>query len=314
MKKIILAYRRVNFVFQLLDSLNKFNELKDVIVFHDGLRSSADLNEKMQHMSTRSEIINYAHANKNVDVRIYKNNIGLTKNLFRIMYDLDESSRNVIIFEEDKLPTENGLTFLKSHADKFDARFLLDTLPLAKYHVPQISPIFTMHTLGGNIVMGPELIEAAENIYFGHNKYEEDFNRNLRNYLQLFSRNRLVMNLAVRKLTKIYRWGLTSQDRPDGLLGYTLFVIGGMKLTPGASESLDISDMSTFGKNVNSRNQYSERVCRNQQILYNEEELCKNCEILGIESRANLSIIRSIRNSAEFRTSSLIKKFNLHIK
>jgi hypothetical protein len=282
------------------------NELNDVVIFHDGLRNTADTIEKWQHEKTRTELKNYAIASKYVDLKMYKNNIGLTKNLFRVMYDLGESVRNVIIFEEDKLPTQNGIKFLNAQSTKFDSHFLLDTLPLAKFHEPKISSLNTLQTRGGNIVLGPSLFDTAKAIYLGSNKFESQFRENLKNYLSLFTHNRLALSAAMKSLTKIYDWGLTSKDRPDGLLGYTLFVIGGMKLTPGASESLDISDLSTLGKNVNTRNENSERICTKRTVIFNERELCENCEVLGIESRTSLSIVKSIKNSVKYRVKKAL--------
>jgi hypothetical protein len=301
LKKIILAYRRLNFVYQLLDSLVNLNEFNDVIIFHDGLRETADPLEKLQHDRCRSELINYAQTNKNLDIKTYKNNIGLTSHLFRILQDMGESTRNVIIFEEDKLPTKKGINFLKNQSPIFDSNSLLDTLPLAKYHSPEITSMATLQSRGGNLVIGPELFTSAKDLYYGKKKYEDDFDLNLNKYLSTFANNRLALHAAKKKLKQIYSWGVYSQDRPDGLLGYTLFVVKGVKFTPGSSESIDISEFSKFGKNVNTSNENAERVCCLKKILFNKRELCENCERIGIQSRTGLSVPEIFRNSIKYR-------------
>jgi hypothetical protein len=301
LKKIILAYRRLDFVFKVLDSLVGLNEFDDVVIFHDGLRETANVLEKSQHDRCRSELTNYARTHKNLDVITYKDNIGLTYNLFRCLQDIAEITSNVIIFEEDKLPTKAGMDFIKNQSPIFDSKSLLDTLPLAKYHSPQITNMATLQSGNGNIVIGPELFSSAKDIYCKQNKYEKDFDLNLNKYLTLFTSNRLALYAAKKKLKQIYSWGVYSQDRPDFLLLYTLFVVKGVKLTPGSAESIDISALSTYGKNVNTSNESTERVCCLKKIVFNQRELCETCERVGIQSRSGLSITELFRKSIEYR-------------
>ncbi len=301
MKKIILAYRRLNFVFKVLDSLIRLNEFDDIVIIHDGLRETADLLEKSQHDTCRRELINYTQSNKNLDIITYKDNIGQTNHMFRYIQDIGESTRKVIIFEEDKLPTKEGMIFLKNQSPIFDSNSLLDTLPLVKYHSPQVKNIATLQSGGGNLVIGPELFTSAKDLYYGQNKWEDDFDLNLNRYLSIFTSNRMALYAAKKKLKQIYSWGLSSQERPDYLLLYTLFVVNGVKLTPGSAESIDISGLSTYGKNVNTSNENAERVCRLKKILFNQRELCETCERIGIQSRTGLSVPELFRKSIEHR-------------
>ncbi len=291
-----------------MSTLEKINELENVIVIHDGLRESADLNEKNQHEKTRYDLLEYARVKNNFDVVTYDTNIGLTRHFFRVYADLSEDTNKVLILEEDKLPTKNGIDFLMQHAKKLGPKNQLDTMPLAYRHTLNITELATLQTRNGNWVLGSELFNTAKEIYFGSNKFKNEFEYHLNKYLSLLTTNRIGLMSAKTKIKKIYEWGLNSIDRPDGLFDYTLMVLGGVKITPGSAQSIDISGLSTLGKNVNSKSELTERVCNGVggQILYNQKILCKSCEIIGVESRVSLSIRGQILNSMEYR----IRKIN----
>lgn len=297
------------FVLKMLSTLEKINELENVIVIHDGLRASADSNEKNQHDKTRYDLLEYARIKNNFDVATYNTNVGLTRHFFRVYADLGEDTNKILILEEDKLPTKNGIDFLMKHAKKLDPKNQLDTMPLTDRHTLNMTELATLQTRNGNFVLGPELFNTAKEIYFGSNKFKNEFEYHLNKYLTLLSRSKIGLLSAKTKIKKIYEWQLNSIDRPDGLFEYTLIVLGGVKITPGSAQSIDISGLSTLGKNVNSKHKYNERICDGEQILYNQKILCKSCEIIGVESRVSLSIRGQILNSMQYRIRK-IEEFN----
>ncbi len=289
------------FILKMLSTLKKINELENVIVIHDGLRETADLDEKNQHEKTRYDLLEYARTENKFDVVTYKTNIGLTRHFFRIYADLGENTSKIIFLEEDKLPTKNGIDFLTKQSINIDPKNQLDTMPLTDRHTLELTELATLQTRNGNFILGPELFNTAREIYFGANKFNHEFEYNLNKYLNLLANNRIGLKLAKNKIKRMYEWGLRSVDRPDGLLDYALMVLGGVKITPGSAQSIDISGLSTLGKNVNLQHKYTERVCDGEQILYNQKILCKSCEIIGVESRVSLSIRGQILNSMQYR-------------
>jgi hypothetical protein len=309
---LILAYKRpellTNLVNRLLFVENEFLRknarpfITQVIIVHDGLRREENTHGIKHHQETRLACKKLADSSKTtrISTLLYKENVGLTNHVFRIVKDLGVQAQDCVFFEEDKAPTLESFQFLNRYHKELGEIELLDTLPLNKHSTNAYEKLGTLFTNNGNMVISNKLFHEASELWQTGRHYEKEFEKNLYIYFNSFLKG-FALSRAINYYSRFFAWGLKNKDRPDSLFSYALVLRQRVKICPSTPTSEDWSDRDTRGKNVNYVSVHSGSVCKSSRIKVWEAEICPDCERQGVSKRVGLTIRSSISNSFEYR-------------
>lgn len=309
MLALILAYQRPQLLSSLVSELLKINKtysninreepFSRIVIAHDGPRENNFFDaESYRECFDLGEIWQKQHSN--IQMFSYKKNIGLTPNLFRVLEDTSTNSSQVVIFEEDKAPTLEGIEFLNFQRKWMDPLCILDTLPMQNHVNRRKDSLSTLFTDNGNQIIGEELLLLTRELWLVKDKFQEDFEKNLFLYL-----SNLISGYGLKRAQKFYSnyfsWGLVNPDRPDSLLAYALLLKKKLKVCPTSRLSEDWSHKDHRGKNINYQLSNRNLRCVTKSINFWGFDSCSSCELFGISERVGLSLFQSLGNSLKYR-------------
>ena len=117
---LLYAYQRPELTQQACLSILDWPELERLVITIDGLRLSADLEEKSWRDQTIQTCINLAMSDERIELKIWPDNPGLTNHIFRSLSYVFEFTDSLIAVEDDNLISVPGLRFLSSRITSSD--------------------------------------------------------------------------------------------------------------------------------------------------------------------------------------------------
>jgi len=298
MLAIIYAYKRASLVqrnaLQIIKLNNDFKRkhgfevFSEVFLFHDGLRSKEDFEGRNLHEKTLATCLSLEQEFSKIKTVKFENNINLTPNFFRIFAFLEDKMSKAIVIEEDKVLKLEGVEFLYENHKSMDSRTLIDTLPRSNHVAKGQEKYATLHTDGGNLMFGSELIENARQIWSVKDKFTKEFEKNLFFYLGSFLGG-YSLKRAFNYYSSHLSWGLFNPDRPDSLFAYTLVLTKQLKICPPLRLSYDWSDQSALGMNVNQIPKNRDRICDCKPINIWNFNVCIRCEKRHLRERVAIT-------------------------
>lgn len=310
----MLAYKRKTLVKNLITQLTLVNEnfkrkhnfeaFSKILIVQDGMRMTESQSGRKDFMEMRHYLSTEIMQQPAIEVILYERNVGLTSHMLRIYADVGESARSLVVVEEDKCPTLEGIEFLVKNKAKMDSYSLLDTLPFNRHTFLKQDSLATLATDNGNIILGDELLELSGHLWNFKGKYQDEFELNLYEYLSSFIKSRYVMR-AHKFWSRHLGRGLIDVDRTDSLIGYALVLKKKLKLVPTFRLTEDWSDQDYRGKNVNELPKK-----RNQECLNGVKDIwgltcCPKCEYQGVTNRLSLNAFSRAKNSITYRFDSI---------
>jgi hypothetical protein len=314
---IILAYKRPELTLNLVTRiLNIDLDLKSkkgiqcfdkILLVQDGVRITEDSKAVIDHQNVKKLCLELEKEDSRISTMLYKENIGLTQHMFRIVEEIEVNTNDCIFFEEDKVPSLEAIEFLFYSRKSMDPLCILDTLPLNEHPKMKRSNIATIFTDNGNILIGDAIFDLAKHLWVAKDSFKIDFERQLHIYLSSFLSGFSLVQ-AQRYYSKYLSWGLVNGDRPDSLFAYALLLSKKFRMCPSSRLSENWSDRDTRGKNVNElpSNRGLDCMCKSIEIW--GFEVCPCCEKQGVSERIGLTLTAKIKNSINYRLRSTLSK------
>lgn len=307
---VVLAYKRPELTQSLIEKLLEikacnFSDGKPcnfpaIALVQDGLRQEEDEIGINSYKLVGDVLRGYESIEYPVQLLRYSKNLGLTNHLFRILDDLSGVGEDIVFLEEDKFPSIEGFEFLKKHSDLKEQPMLLDTLPFQNHPNLKKTSIKTIFSDNGNFILGKDLKELSKELWVVKDRYKEEFEKNLMDYLETFNQ-KFAQTRAFSFFRDYLSWGLFNADRPDSLFVYALILSRNMKTCPPRRLSEDKSDRDNRGKNVNYLPKNRNYECLSDEAQVWGNSFCVPCERQGLSERVGLTPFASIMNSVRFR-------------
>ena len=307
---VVLAYKRAslvqNNVLRIIKLNNDFKRkhgfevFSEVLLFHDGLRTNEDYEGRNSHEKTLETCLSLELEFTKVKTVNFNNNINLTPNFFRICSYLEDKVSEAVIFEEDKAIKFEGIEFLYENYKLMDSKTLIDTLPRSNHVAKGKERFATLHTDGGNLMFGSEVIETARVIWGVKDKFTEEFEKNLTLYLGSFLGG-YSLKRAFRYYSNHLTWGLFNPDRPDSLFAYTLILTKQLKICPPLRLSDDWSDHSAIGMNINQLPKNRDRICDRKPINIWNSHVCTSCDKRHLRERVAITRFSHSRSYLKYK-------------
>ena len=311
---IILAYQRPELTLQLLTKLHQINSdfqrkngeyaFSRIVLAHDGLQDKVSSDTRRYHEQTRQLCQDLEKDKTDVKTLLFDKNIGLTQHIFRCIDAQAITSRDCILFEEDKIPTLEAIEFLKSKKILMDPSCILDTLPINQHLSFELDYVSTLFTDNGNLVIGEELLNLAKELWIKKDLFQDEFEKNLLFYFSSFLSG-FSLRRAYKFYSEILSWGLLNPDRPDSLFAYALVLSKKLKICPVLPLSENWSDRDSRGKNVNYLMPNRGEECRAKSVKIWNLSACPQCEKFGASERIGLTPYLAMKNSIEYRVRKI---------
>lgn len=311
---VIFAYRRPSLVLaNALQTIKLNSEFKikygveifsEILLAHDGIRSNESLENRKAYEETLATCISLEQEFSEIKFIKFADNIGLTPHAFRIFQLLKSNADKAVVIEEDKSLKFEGLEFLYSNYKLMDSKSLIDTLPRSNHSTMNFTNYSTLHTDGGNLIYGSQLIETAKAIWKSKDKFKSDFENNLMYYLGSFLSGYSLRN-AFRYYSNNLSWGLFNPDRPDALFAYTLIMSKQLKICPTSRLSYDWSDKSNLGLNVNHVRGNEIYACDSKPTKIWNFSMCNFCEKKHLSERVAITRLSRIRAHLSYKIGNL---------
>lgn len=293
---VLFSYMRPELTQEAIKNLLNWQNLSRLIVSIDGLRESADENEKIWRTQTIEVSKLLALQFKKIEVIVWEENKGLTNHAIRAFNLAFENSDNVISTEEDIEISMGGLDFLDFHT--------------SSKKTPQIASSFSKfthpeETEGYKVTSFPEqwgialnkafyarflLIAGGESVKEASLKelMDETFGKDSKNSIR-----------ATRFWLNLYKSAQIDVNHPDALLSYTAITLGVKYKVPWVSLSRDTAHQD--GRGMHRREKQAPPPLHVRKISsVNGERVCMECELAnsqikyGIRTRVK-KILYSIK-------------------
>jgi hypothetical protein len=285
-----------------MEAVLKWGDLQNFTIVIDGLRSSADASEVQWRNQTIKLAEDFCTQNSNMDLWVYKDNIGITNHTIRIQGRALETGNSGIWLEED----------IDLDLEKYSS--ILHQLDYRSSSEPILISAFSQfdHPQEGDRLIKGNLFLPIWGMTFNESFYElfcriwndKKFDENVvkRTLGGFFESKTLLDKVHKNKIvdywTDYSSWGFKNLNRWDAVANYALWVEGKHSFTTINRSAKDLSYVDTRGMNQRTPPQETESHKFNS-VNFNGGDFCMKCEIRG--SRIDRNPIKRAYASLKYR-------------
>jgi hypothetical protein len=298
----LTSYMRPEMTRASIEKVLEWERLGNFTIVIDGLRSSADEAEKQWREETIRIAEEKCSENSNMNLWVYKDNIGITNHTIRIQGRALDSGNSGIWLEED---IDLDLTAYSEILDQLDYGFSVEPILISAFsHFNH--PSDSNQLIKGNFflpIWGMVFNESFYELFckvWNDRKFED---RVVRNTLGgFFSQNSLIDKAHRSKVldywTEYSRWGFSNQNRWDAVANYALWTSSTNSFSTLNRLAQDLSYVDTRGMNQRSAPASIESHEFRSKHL-NQSEFCIDCEVKG--SRIDRNLFKRAHASLKYR-------------
>lgn len=271
---ILYSYRRPEMTEAAIQRITNWNAGVRVHVSIDGLRWSADNQEKAWRDDTIRLSEKIAESSPNVIPYVWQVNNGLTDHAIRIFDKVFENTNSVISVEEDNLVTIEGFNFLANSS--------------ASLRTPGIATAFTSQGHSESLIptrytLFPEQWGTALNILI-YQKFKEvwfskQVERNVTEamFSEHFKGNGIYKKIVIEKWHRMFMASVSQKSYGDALMTYSAFALGTPYEVPLNSLVYDLGSLDDRGMNPRLE---SKAIPKHnfKEFSYNDKNFCYICE------------------------------------
>lgn len=303
----LTSYMRPELTELAIKSVLRWGDLKKLVIIIDGLRSTADFNEKDWREQTIKIAERYCSTSPNLDLWLYDNNIGITEHNMRIQKRALENDGAGIWLEEDF-----SLDFVNYSQ-------ILQELDIEKRKDPVLISAYShfnheqsdLEKVKSNLFLPLWGISFNESFFELYNKVwvDKKFNPTVIDKMlkPIFPNSnfseRIFRDKVIDYWTEYLGWGFKNRNRWDAVATYALWTQECYSMNTLQAYSFDLSYLDPRG--MNPRIEPEKTRSHPFRLLKVQERLfCLDCELHG--SRIPRRMLDRLTTSANYR----IKKFS----
>jgi hypothetical protein len=304
-KVYLTSYMRPEMTEKSLQEILVWPNLDRLVVIIDGLRGSANLQERIWREQTIAIVESYGIRNSKLDLWIYDSNIGITNHAMRIQERALQSGSSGIWLEED----------IGMDLERYSG--LVENTQLILSDEPFLLSAFTHfnHDYVGTSILKNNLFLPLWGIVFNESFYnliskvwsDKNFKANVVAnainpiFPDLKYLDRIHKKKVVDFWTEYSSWGFQNQNRWDAVANYALWTESKYSWTPFTQLAYDLSYKDSRGMNQRIKphdvgsHSFDERST-------NGHLFCLGCERWG--SRFDRSLLKRASSSLRYRLNS----------
>jgi len=301
----LTSYMRPEMTEKSIQKVLNWPNLDRLVVIIDGLRGSANFQERIWREQTIQIVEKYAVLNSRLELWVYDSNIGITNHAMRIQERALQSGSSGIWLEEDI-----GMD-LETYSS------LVERIPMNNSTEPFLLSAFSHfnHEYAGNPVLKNNLFLPLWGIVFNESFFnlisrvwnDKHFNSDVvANAIgPIFPDAKYLDRVHKKKVldfwTEYSSWGFQNQNRWDAVANYALWTESKYSWTPFAQLAYDLSYEDSRG--MNQRVKPREVISHGfDERVVNGHIFCLGCERWG--SRFDRNLLKRASSSMRFRFAS----------
>lgn len=300
----LTSYMRPEMTRASIEVVLQWRDLLNFTIVIDGLRSSADESEVQWRNQTIKLAEDFCAQNTNMELWVYKDNIGITNHTMRIQGRALETGNSGIWLEED---IDLDLTKYSSVLDQLDFQSSAEPMLISAFshfnHPQEVNRL-----IKGNLflpIWGMAFNESFYELFckvWNDKKFDEKVVKSTLGFL--FENESLLDKVHKRKVvdywTEYSSWGFKNLNRWDAVANYALWTKAKHSFTTVNRSANDLSYIDTRGMNQRTTPKEAESH-KFHSVSFNGSDFCLKCEVRG--SRIDRNPLRRARASLQYRLS-----------
>lgn len=300
----LTSYMRPEMTKASIEAILQWRDLLNFTIVIDGLRSSANESEARWRNQTIKISEDFCGQNSNMELWVYKDNIGITNHTMRIQGRALETGNSGIWLEED---IDLDLPKYSSVLEQIDYQSSPEPMLISAFsHFDH--PQEANRLIKGNLflpIWGMAFNESFYELFskiWNDKKFEEKV---VKDTLGLFFQNNTVLDRvhkrkAIDYWTEYSGWGFKNLNRWDAVANYALWTEAKHSFTTINRNASDLSFLDTRG--MNQRTPPTEAESHEfHSVSFNGSEFCLKCEVKG--SRIHRNLLKRANASLQYRLS-----------
>jgi hypothetical protein len=285
----------------------QWDDLKQVIVIVDGLRSAAESNEKLWRNETIRAVENIAEIDSRVELWVYDDNIGNTNHILRVQERALFVEEYGIWLEEDIDLELDGYLRLQNSIKRSDRPLILTGYSHCN-HGSSLSYKNTLFVPLWGQTINHALFERVSKTWKDKHFDSKIMKRVISGVFEYDRRhNPRYFSRVLDYWTSYSEWGVKSSRRWDALANYSLWLDFDFSFSSTERIAHDVSYLDYRGMNQRSKPK-DVPVHELTTIEFEGGRFCMGCERVG--SRQVFSKLKRISNSLVYRWRKISRKLD----
>lgn len=243
---ILFSYRRAEMTETAIQRIVNWNPTVRVHVSIDGLRPTADAQEKEWRDETIRRSERVAEASLNIIPYVWKVNDGLTDHAIRIFDKVFENATSVISLEEDNLVTDEGFDFLANSTASQSAPGIATAYTSQGHREASIASCYTLFPDQWGTALNIPIYEKFKEVWFS-----KQVERNVTEAMlsEHFKGNGIYKKIVIEKWHRMFMASVGQKSYGDALMTYSAFALGTPYQAPLNSFVYDLGSLDGRGMN-----------------------------------------------------------------
>ena len=241
---ILYSYRRPEMTEAAIQRILNWNPAVRIHVSIDGLRSTADTQEREWRNETIRRSEKMAESSLNVIPHVWQVNNGLTDHAIRIFDKVFETSASVMSLEEDNLVTDEGFNFLANSTASQRTPGIATAYTSQRHRETTATSCYTLFPEQWGTALNIPIYEKFKDVWFS-----KQIERNVTTEMlsEHFKGNRMYKKIVIEKWHRMFTASAYDKSYGDALMTYSAFALGTPYQVPLNSLVQDLGSLDGRG-------------------------------------------------------------------
>lgn len=271
---ILYSYRRPEMTQAAIERIVKWNPGVRVHVSIDGLRPSADKQEKQWRSDTINCAEKMANFSPNIIPYVWQVNNGLTDHAIRIFDKVFQNTKAVISVEEDNLVSDEGFAFLANSTASQRAPGIATAYTLQGHYETSIKSCYTLFPAQWGTALNIAIYEKFREVWFSK---RIDRSVTAEMLSAHFKGNEVYKKIVIEKWHRMFMASVNDMSYGDALMTYSAFALGTPYQVPLNSFVRDLGSQDERGMHTRLD---SKSIAKHEFEEFSKEDhkFCFKCE------------------------------------